>query len=342
MRISVDARERDFEPALNWIGSLVGAALDKRVAGFEAQERKNPLLATHFRETFALEFTLTKARKYRQNTGRLPKGDEHDLLYGFLIPAQRIHGALPANVRTPFEGRLRDAVNGAYGARPFAYEISIATHLMQKGWDVEFADYAGTTRFDFLARQGAVEIEIKCKSTSGDTGRKIHRQEVNRLADMLLPTTERLAGMAGCHSLLVTMPDRLGKSNEALSGIASIVASSIAGRVAKRCSMYRNSRRTEPSTRATIEYKLIQFRCASDGIQPGSRICSTADGMAAPPVGAPADHRKRRGSGAGKTRLSAGRPIRVTGSLSGCNGAKSDKGRFALLYERKNVLGPQR
>jgi hypothetical protein len=128
MRISMDARPRDFEPALNWISCLVGAALDKRVAGFEAQERNNPLLATHFRETFALEFTLAKARRYRQNTGRLPKGQEYDLLYGFLVPAHRIHTALPADVRTPFEGRLRDVVNGTYGARPFAYEISIATH----------------------------------------------------------------------------------------------------------------------------------------------------------------------------------------------------------------------
>jgi hypothetical protein len=95
MRLSIDARERDFEPALNWIGSLVGAALDRRVASFEAQERKNPLLATHFRGTFTLEFALAKARKYRRNTGRLPNGDEYDLLYGFLIPAQRIHAARP-------------------------------------------------------------------------------------------------------------------------------------------------------------------------------------------------------------------------------------------------------
>jgi hypothetical protein len=115
-------------------------------------------------------------------------------------------------------------VNGAYGARPFAYEISIATHLMDKGWDVEFMDYSGAARFDLLARQGPVEIEVECKSTSGDTGRKIHRQEVNRLADLLLPTTERLADMAGCHRILVRIPDRLGKSNEVLSGIASVAA----------------------------------------------------------------------------------------------------------------------
>jgi len=225
MRINTEARPKDFEPAVDWISGLIGAALDKRVTEFMARERKNPLLATHFRDTFALEFGLAKVRKYRRSTGRLPKGDEYTYLYGFLVPAHRIHAALPPEVRTPFEGRLRDAVNGAYGARPFAYEISIATHLMHKGWDVEFMDYSGAARFDLLARQGTVEIEVECKSTSGDTGRKIHRQEVNRLADLLLPTTERLADMAGCHRILVTIPDRLGKSNEALCGIASVVAS---------------------------------------------------------------------------------------------------------------------
>jgi hypothetical protein len=59
-------------------------------------------------------------------------------------------------------------------------------------------DYSGAARFDLLARQGAVEIEVECKTTSGDTGRKIHRQEVNRLADLLLPITEQLADTTGC------------------------------------------------------------------------------------------------------------------------------------------------
>jgi hypothetical protein len=227
MRINTDALITDIEPAVNWIGGLIGAALDKRVAAFERQERGNPLLAAHFCENFALEFALAKVRKYRKSTGRLPKGEEYDPLYGFLIPAHRIHAALPPAAKTPFEGRLRDAVNGAYGARPFAYEISIGTHLMQKGWDVDFVDYSGAARFDFLARRGAAEIEVECKTTSNDTGRKIHRQEVSRLADLLLPVTKQLADQAGCHRILVTLPNRLGKSVEELSGIVSTVAAAV-------------------------------------------------------------------------------------------------------------------
>lgn len=224
MRISTDAFITDIAPAVDWIGGLIGAALDKRVAAFEQQERAHPLLTAHFRESFALEFALYNARKYRKNTGRLPKGEEYDPLYSFLIPAHRIHVALPAAAKAPFEGRLRDAVNGACGARPFAYEISIAAHLMRKNWDVEFVDYSGAARFDFLARQGTVEVEIECKTTSRDTGRKIHLQEVNRLADLILPTRLQLADIAGCHRILVTIPDRLGRSNNELFGIASVIA----------------------------------------------------------------------------------------------------------------------
>jgi hypothetical protein len=109
MRISTEALPRDIDSAVNWISGLIGADIDKRVAAFEQQERGNPLLASHFRANFALEFALAKARKYRKSTGRLPKGEEYDALYSFLIPTHRIHDALPLDVKNPFEGRLRDA-----------------------------------------------------------------------------------------------------------------------------------------------------------------------------------------------------------------------------------------
>src|SRR5712671_2801679 len=80
MRISTEALPRQFEPAVNWISGLIGAALNKRIAGFEQQERTNPLLGSYFRENFTLEFALAKARKYRKSTGRLPRGEEYDRL----------------------------------------------------------------------------------------------------------------------------------------------------------------------------------------------------------------------------------------------------------------------
>jgi hypothetical protein len=87
-----------------------------------------PLLGAYFRENFALEFALAKARRYRKSKGRIRKGEDSDRLFSFLVPAQRIHAALPPKVKTPFGGRLRQALNSANGLRPLAYEISIATH----------------------------------------------------------------------------------------------------------------------------------------------------------------------------------------------------------------------
>jgi len=69
--------------------------------------------------------------------------------------------------------------------------------------------------------------EIECKTTSGDTGRRIHRQEVNRLADLLLPLAKNIADDAGCHRILITIPDRLGKSNHELSSIAATASSAV-------------------------------------------------------------------------------------------------------------------
>jgi hypothetical protein len=198
MRISTDGTERDNEPAGNWVSGLIGAAVDKRVLTLEQSEQKNPfLIASHFRDNFPLEYALSKARKYKKNTGRLPKGNEFDLLYGFLITAQRIYAELPQVAKRRFEGALRGTLNDANGLRPFAYEVGIAAHLIGKKWDVEFTDLCGTARFDFLARQDNIEIEVECKTTSGDTGRKIHRKEVYRLANLILPTMQQFTHTAG-------------------------------------------------------------------------------------------------------------------------------------------------
>jgi hypothetical protein len=227
MRIDVEATRNDFEPALLWLVGHVGGPLRQRIKNFERHTKSSPMLAAHFRNTYPLEYALVDACNYRRNTGRVPTGGGYDALYNLAVPAMRIYQQLPRSGRRPFEGKLQDFVNGTYGSRPFAYEIGIATHLMQKGWDVEFCDLCGAEQFDFLARADGHEIEVECKTSSGDTGRKIHRQEVNRLGDMLKPVTERLADVAGCHLLRITVPDRLGKSPEELTELTELVRSVI-------------------------------------------------------------------------------------------------------------------
>jgi hypothetical protein len=63
MRISTEAFPNDIDAAADWVSGLIGAAVDKRIAGYEQQERTNPLLASHFRNTYPLEFALANARR---------------------------------------------------------------------------------------------------------------------------------------------------------------------------------------------------------------------------------------------------------------------------------------
>ncbi len=230
MLIGVDVTPKQIGPALDWAAGLIGAQVDNLVRRYARHEISNPLLGDHFRKNYDLEFALAEARKYRKQTGRLPKGQDYHAVYGFLVAARRIHSRLPPSARNPFEGRLRYALNSDQGARPFAYEIGVAVHLMSKGWDVEFIDYAGVGQFDFLASRGGIEIEVECKTTSGDTGRKIHRRELNRLADLILPATAQLVDGGGNHLLRITLPDRLEKSDEAVCSVASAVIEAAAKR----------------------------------------------------------------------------------------------------------------
>ena len=224
MNINDDMTNGDIEAAMNWLAGLIGAPLDRSVANGEQHGMSNPLLASYFQEKLALETALVKARRYSRNTGSLPFGPEYDLAYYFAVNAHRIHSALPNDAREFFSGRLKHAVNNLHGAQPFAFEIGMAVHVMRRSWDVDFADYSGTGRFDFLARRQDVEIEMEVKSPSGDAGRKIHRKEMNRLADLMVPTTDQLAKEQGCHLLRVTVPDRLPAEEKELVDISALVA----------------------------------------------------------------------------------------------------------------------
>ncbi|MBR0899105.1 hypothetical protein JQ616_29485 [Bradyrhizobium tropiciagri] len=227
MKISIEARPADIEAALNWASGLIGSALTRRWRLFSV--RRPPA-----RSSLSISGRPSPSNTRWQGrvgiVNRLdvcPRGEEFFRLYSFLIPASRIFAALPRASQEPFAGRFREAVNGSFGARPIAYEVSIAAHLMGQGWDVDFIDYAGTARFDLLARLDAAEIEVECKTTSADTGRKVHRQEANRLAELLLPITQRVAEEPGCHRILITVPDRLGRSQPELDDIAAITAMAV-------------------------------------------------------------------------------------------------------------------
>jgi hypothetical protein len=79
---------------------------------------------------------------------------------------------------------------------------------------VQCVDLSGDGRFDFLASRGDEQIEIECKTTTADTGRKIHHLDLAILGGYLLNDARRLASSGGVHLVLIEVSDRLS-SNEA-------------------------------------------------------------------------------------------------------------------------------
>ncbi len=223
MRINTDVRPHDREPSINWLGGLIGGRLDARINGLEQHKRKSPLLLSYYRSTLTLEFAFSRCRQYRKKTGRLPTDVEFDPLYAFAVATHRIHGSLSPKDKAAFEGKLRGIVSDNNGARPTVYEINIAVHLMRAGWDVEFVDLCKQERLDFYAERDGMGIEVECKTTSGDTGRKIHRQEVNRLAGLMQPITDKLGETVGCHLLHLTIPGELKATDAYLGELVSLV-----------------------------------------------------------------------------------------------------------------------
>lgn len=141
---------------------------------------------------------------------------------------------LPPSAQEEFSSKLKGLVSGKFGIRPFAYELTMAMHLMGMGWDVVLADIEKVGNFDFLARKDGVEFEMECKTTSGDSGRQIHRHEMSRLSSLIEPGLEPLLLEAGSHFLKVVIPSKLEPSTAALQGVADVVLQAARGRRAAK------------------------------------------------------------------------------------------------------------
>lgn len=91
-------------------------------------------------------------------------------------------------------------------AKAFMFELDIATHFFQRGYDVRFVDLQGIGTFDLLVSSDQWECEVECKTKSADAGRKITRSNFALLCDVLSadlpPLTESMAVLIKCDGRL--------------------------------------------------------------------------------------------------------------------------------------------
>ena len=119
---------------------------------------------------------------------------------------------------------LRDATKRDHGLGPLAHEMSVATHLMRRGYEVGFHDLEGGSGFDLLALKGGVSVQVECKHISGDIGRQIHRKELYSLGDCMTPRMlVHLGNLDTGMFLRLTLPGRLHSREDMQEGLGVLV-----------------------------------------------------------------------------------------------------------------------
>lgn len=203
----------------------------KRFNSFDSQIRNNPFYKEYILDRFPLEIAFQSFQNWRRSTGRehrVPIDADEAALFGFIGMAARVHQRLSVQGKKRFEGSIRDALKNDDGLSPLAFELTVAAHMMHRGFDVEFVDLEGTEKFDLLCEREGNLLEVECKNLSGDAGRPIHRRRLVQLGAAIqgVVGTDRRRN-AGIELVKVTLNKRLEGRTEHQKTIASAVARSL-------------------------------------------------------------------------------------------------------------------
>jgi hypothetical protein len=231
MRFEPSAPMKAAGATLAGLASIIGrSTLQKRADALRSQIESNPILGHFLSRQYAIELAIDRLFCRRRTTGRWPKkfvDDETSEALSFAFALTRVHERLPPNARTRLEQRLYGSLKGSGSLAPIAHEMTVAIHLMNRGWNVEFHDLEEGAGFDYLARNGAEEIEVECKHASADAGRKVHRDDFGRFAGPLLPALQEFAHDRAADLIHLRVKHRLPSADEDLSRLRSAVVGAL-------------------------------------------------------------------------------------------------------------------
>jgi len=149
-------------------------------------------------------------------------------LFSFMAAVVNLYDRVSERGKRRIEGMLRDGLNTDRGLRPFKSEVETMVHLMIQGFDVVPKDMEFGSGCDFLATRGDVEIEVECKSASGDLGRQIHRKRMIDLSRHVQPVLKgALKEIAGGSLVRVVLPSNLHGQPECLARVAEAVRGAV-------------------------------------------------------------------------------------------------------------------
>lgn len=228
MQISTDIDTNELLDTVNWFMQLAMHDISKQVYALASASQDNKLLTRHYRQTFKLEFAMATIF-LEVSRGHLPAPEEEFAeAYTFMVVYRRAYEKLTTDGKRRFVQQLRSYYNQPYGLRPFAFELTVATHFFRSGCDVTFADVEGIGRFDYLITKNGQEFEVECKSLSHDAGRMIDREGLCKTGHLLLPVVEAHVRAPETKLLSITIPERLSSLTQIqINELAALADSSL-------------------------------------------------------------------------------------------------------------------
>ena len=176
-------------PALREFALLVGhSELVKSLDKVASAVDRRRVVSDALHKRYAIPIGLRRAYQYMKSTGRSPSPLKDPRLYvacTFAIAAVGIAALLSSSARARLVGMLRDSLSLQGDARRLQHEFSVAAHFSQHEWDLTFVDLEGLGNFDYVFRRGTEELEVECKTISGDKGNPIHMLDAINLMEVL-------------------------------------------------------------------------------------------------------------------------------------------------------------
>jgi hypothetical protein len=228
-----NVRPAEIASFLHCLTEITGAeAWQKRAKDFAHQVHDNPLIEGYLDSYFGIERAMIYVRRYKKNTGRIPDiintpTGNITALYTFAAAVARIFRKLPKSGQDALRKKMTGALDDEVGLSPLAFEMRTVVHFMAAGFDVEFHDLCEGGGYDFLVRKAGIEMEVECKSVSGDLGHRVHVRRQYQLAPYISGPmhTTRKDGIVKV--LVVTLPERLYPNHEFMVAVGARIGEAL-------------------------------------------------------------------------------------------------------------------
>jgi len=143
--------------------------------------------------------------KEKMPFARALAGTNMELPVEFAAKFMKLTDSMPKQRIDDFKQRIL----GADSVFPILFEIDIASHFWQIGYEIEWSQHAQTSGIkvpEFTAVSSENAVEVECKAKTPDAGRRVRKKSFYRLVDTIV---EPLSSKGFNGLIEITVPDKL-------------------------------------------------------------------------------------------------------------------------------------